>query len=75
MSVRKKKRKWSKRVIRLRMKMECTQETLAKVMGLHRNTISLWERGVCRPSGLGKAFLNRLLRQPKKELRSIRDRA
>ncbi len=50
-----------KEIESIRKLLGMTQEELADKLGLHRNTIINWERGVGRPSLLHKREIVRLL--------------
>lgn len=47
----------------LRKKLGLSQEKLAELLGVSRNTVSRWEQGSCNPSAENIAALNKLFAQ------------
>lgn len=72
MHIRKRRGAASRQILGLRKKLHCTQKELAEIMGIHPETVSSWERGTHKPSGLAQAFINFLSNKSEEELENIR---
>lgn len=54
-------------IVKLRKRMGLNQEQFAQLLGVHKLTVSRWERGEAKPSLLAQRQLNRLVNKKVKK--------
>ena len=52
------------RLKKLRCKFEYTQKDLANLLGCQQASVSMWERGVCKPNGIMLEKIIKLYKLP-----------